>query len=96
MTKDERVNFYLMQDNGIKPAGSVLKSREEHTGANGANEEKTVYSASIIFKKDMKGNIIGILVPYTVVRNARRSGKGMLRYDWNSGTGEFVKEEEAR
>jgi hypothetical protein len=89
--KEERVNFYLMQDNGVKPAGSVLKGREEYAGTKGAQEEKTVYSASVIFKKDMKGNIIGILSPYTVVKNARRSGKGMVRYDWNSEREEFVK-----
>jgi len=92
-TKEERVNFYLMQDNGIKPAGSVLKGREEYAGTNGANKERTVYGASIIFKKDMKGNIIGILSPYTVVKNARRSGKGMVRYYWNSEKEEFMKEQ---
>jgi hypothetical protein len=82
-----------MQDNGIKPAGSVLKGREEYAGTNGANKERTVYGASIIFKKDMKGNIIGILSPYTVVKNARRSGKGMVRYYWNSEKEEFMKEQ---
>ena len=95
-TKEERVNFYLMQDNGIKPAGSVLKGREEYAGTNGAHEERTVYSASVIFKKDMLGNIIGILAPYTVVKNAKRSGKGMVRYDWNSEREEFVKEQALR
>ncbi len=94
--KEERVNFYLMQNNGIKPAGSVLKGREECAGTNGADEERTVYSASVIFKKDMKGNIIGILAPYTVAKNARRSGKGMVRYDWNSEREEFVKEQALR
>jgi hypothetical protein len=94
--KEERVNFYLMQNNGIKPAGSVLKGREEYAGTIGANEERTVYSASVIFKKDMKGNIIGILAPYTVSRNAGRSGKGMDRYDWNSEREEFVKERTPR
>jgi hypothetical protein len=90
--KEERVLFYLMQDNGIKPAGSVLKGREEYAGTSGAhNKEKTVYSASVIFKKDMKGNVIGILSPYTVLRNAERSGKGMVRYDWNGEREEFVK-----
>ncbi len=95
-TKEERVNFYLMQDNGIKPAGSVLKGREEYAGANGAGGERTVYSASVIFKKDMKGNIIGILSPYTVAKNARRCGRGMVRYDWSSEREEFTKEQTAR
>jgi hypothetical protein len=94
--KEERVNFYLMQDNGIKPAGSVLQRREEYAGTNGENEERTVYKASVIFKKDMKGSIIGILAPYTVSRNAVRSGKGMERYDWNSEREEFVKEQALR
>jgi hypothetical protein len=70
-----------------------LKGREEYAGTNGPNGEKTVFSASVIFKKGMKGNIIGILSPYTVAKNARRSGKGMVRYDWNSEREEFMKEQ---
>ncbi len=92
VAKEERVRFYLMQDNGIKPAGSVLKRREEYAGRSDAHAEKTVYSGSVVFKKDMLGNIIGILSPYTVVKDAKRSGKGMVRYDWNNERGEFVKE----
>ncbi len=94
--KEERINFYLLHHSGIKPAGSVLKVREEYAGTNGENEERTVYSASIIFKKDMRGNIIGILAPYTVVKNARRSEKGMVRYDWDNEREEFVKEQTLR
>ena len=89
--KEERVNFYLMQDNGVKPAGWVLKARDPYAGS-GADNEKTVYNAAVIFKKDMKGNIIGVLSPYTLATSGKRSGKGMVRYDWNSERKEFVKE----
>ena len=54
--RQEQVNFYSFYAGGVKRAGTVLKSREEYAG--GAGGEKTVYSAAVIFKKDMKGNIV--------------------------------------
>jgi hypothetical protein len=92
--KEERVDFYLMQDNGdaVKRAGWVLKARDPYILGGDADDGKTVYNASIIFKKDMKGNIIGVLSPYTLATNGKRSGKGMVRYDWNSERKEFMKE----
>lgn len=89
--KEERVNFYVFQDYEIKPAGSVLKSREERL-REGDSYVRSVYSGAVIFKKDMKGNIVGILSPYTVSRNDRRIEKGMVRYDWDGVRETFVKE----
>ncbi len=71
--KEEYVHFYVMQDRRIKPAGIVLKGREEND-AEGAQGVKTVYSAGVVFKKDMRGNIIGILSPYRVTRSQGREG----------------------
>jgi hypothetical protein len=89
--KQERVNFYLFQDNGIKFAGSVLKTREEHVPG-GAKGTKATYKGAIVFKKDMKGNIVGILSPYTVAREDGRVEKGMVRYAWDVDGETFVKE----
>ena len=89
--KEERVNFYVFQDNGIKPAGSVLKGREERL-REGTAVSRSVYSGTIVFKKDMKGNIIGILAPYTVTTDGRRTEKGMVRYAWDTEKETFVKE----
>ncbi|MGD0231092.1 MAG: hypothetical protein ABSC19_12160 [Syntrophorhabdales bacterium] len=86
---EEKVNFYVMRDDEIRQAGSVLKGREQPAGA---DEGKIVYTAGVIFKKDMRGNIIGILSPYTITKNSRRSDKGMVRYNWNGEREEFVKE----
>jgi len=92
LLKEERVNFYLFLDDDIKPAGSVLKGREERLGeGEGGVDEKSLYCGAIIFKKDMLGNIIGILSPYTVARNDKRIEKGMVRYDWDAARGTFVK-----
>jgi hypothetical protein len=88
--KEERVYFYLFQDDGVKPAGSVLKGREESVRSGEANPVKTVYRAGVVFKKDMKGNIVGILSPYTVEKNDRRTDKGMIRFNWDGERGEFV------
>jgi hypothetical protein len=88
LLKEERVNFYVFQDGGIKPAGSVLKSREERL----REGDSDVYSGAVIFKKDMKGNIIGILSPYTVTRDDRRIEKGMVRYVWDKEKETFVRE----
>jgi hypothetical protein len=89
--KQERVNFYLFQDNGIKFAGSVLKTREERLPG-GAKGTKAIYKGAIVFKKDMKGNIVGILSPYTVTREDGRVEKGMARYAWDVNDETFVKE----
>ena len=76
--REERIDFYVFDDNGIKPAGSVLKAREELQSGD-AGEVKSVYSATVVFRKDMKGNVVGILSPYTIMRNDGRMGKGMVR-----------------
>ncbi len=91
LLKEERVNFYIFEDSEIKPAGSVLKGREENLREGGRNV-RSVYSGTIVFKKDMKGNVIGILSPYTITRDSRRIEKGMVRYSWNSEKETFVKE----
>lgn len=90
--KEETVNFYVFEDNGIKPAGSVLKEREERLRDHDGKEVTSVYSASVILKKDMKGNIVGILSPFTVKRNDGRIAKGMVRYSWDGEKQAFVKE----
>ncbi len=104
LLKEENVRFYVMQERNIKPSGSVLKGREEM--AEGAEQVKTAYSAGVVFKKDMRGNIIGILSPYRVARSYGRSGRdvsadkgargeqsrGMVRYTWNAEREEFIKE----
>lgn len=91
--KEERINFYLFQDNGIEFAGSVLKAREERL-REGPKGAKSVYKGAVVFKKDMKGNIVGILSPYTVTNEGKRVGKGMVRYAWDADKGTFVKEQE--
>ena len=88
--RQEQVNFYSFYAGGAKPAGTVLKSREEYAG--GAGGEKTVYSAAVILKKDMKGNIVGILAPFTVTKGAERLEKGMIRYEWAPAALEFRKQ----
>ena len=90
--KEETINFYAFEDNGIKPAGSVLKEREERLRDNDGKEVTSVYSASVILKKDLKGNIVGILSPFTVKRNDRRVAKGMVRYSWDGEKQAFVRE----
>jgi hypothetical protein len=90
--KEERINFFLFDGMETKPAGSVLKTREEVISTRGSGDVQTVYTAGLVFKKDMKGNIIGILSPYTIKRNSVWSDKGMLRFDWDGGRGEFVRE----
>jgi hypothetical protein len=89
--REERINFYVFDDNGIRPAGSVLKAREERQSGD-SGVVKSVYSATVVFKKDMKGNVVGILSPYTITRNDRRTDRGMVRYGWDSGKEAFVKE----
>jgi hypothetical protein len=88
--KEETVNFYAFEDNGIKPA--VLKEREERLRDSDGKEVTSVYSASVVLKKDMKGNIVGILSPFTVKRNDGRVAKGMVRYSWDGENQAFVRE----
>jgi hypothetical protein len=90
--REERINFFLFEDRRIKPAGSVLKVREEtrHDPAN--VDVRTLYTAGLVFRKDMKGNIIGILSPYTIKRNGNLSDKGMFRFVWDGDRSEFVRE----
>jgi hypothetical protein len=90
--REEIVNFFLFNDGETKPAGSVLKSREEMVHNPDSGDLRTAYSAGLVFKKDMKGNIIGILSPYRIKRNNGWSDKGMLRFKWDGDRGEFVLE----
>ena len=87
--RQERVYFYVFHEAGIKRAGSVLKSLEEYAG--GAGGERSVFTAAVIFKKDMRGNIVGILSPYTVMKGGGLVDKGMIRYEWDGAKLEFVK-----
>jgi hypothetical protein len=88
---EERINFFLLDEQGAKPAGSVLKSRKEVVD-NGRGDITREYEADLVFKKDMKGNIVGILMPYTIKKNGSQSEKGMFRFSWDTATGEFVRE----
>ncbi|OPY68244.1 MAG: hypothetical protein A4E57_01887 [Syntrophorhabdaceae bacterium PtaU1.Bin034] len=90
--KEDRVYFYVINDNEVKPAGSALKRHEEYAVIDGKVVEKTVYNAGIVFKKDMKGNIIGILAPYTVKKDDIQTGKGLTRYNWSREREEFIRE----
>ncbi len=90
--KDERIQFYVFGEDGIKPAGSVLKDREELLSSGDGRQTRSVYNAAVVFKKDMKGNIIGILSPFTLKKDNERAGKGMVRYDWDDEKQAFVKE----
>jgi hypothetical protein len=90
--REERISFFLFDGMETKPAGSVVKTREEVTSTRDGGEVQTVYTAGLVFKKDMKGNIVGILSPYTIKRNSVRSDKGMHRFNWDGSKGEFVRE----
>jgi hypothetical protein len=90
--REEMISFFLFDGTETKPAGSVLKSREEVVSARDGGDVQTFYSAGLVFKKDMKGNIIGILSPYRIRRNSIWSDKGMLRFIWDGGRSEFVRE----
>lgn len=90
--KDDRVQFYVFGDDAVKPAGSVLKGREERLLDGDGKETTSVYNAAVVFKKDMKGNIIGILSPFTLEKDSKRTGKGMVRYSWDDEKQSFVKE----
>jgi hypothetical protein len=90
--KDERIQFYVFGEEGIKPAGSVLKGREERISSGDGRQTRSVYNAAVVFKKDMKGNIIGILSPFTFKKDDKRAAKGMVRYGWDDEKQAFVKE----
>lgn len=90
--REERIRFFLFDDESITAAGSVLKAQEESVHDPEKGDVRSVYDAGLVFKKDMRGNIVGILSPYTVKRNNRQSEKGMLRFFWSGERGEFVPE----
>jgi hypothetical protein len=51
------------------------------------------YNGGIVFKKDMKGNIIDILSTYSEKTDEGRVlHKGMLRFAWNSERKQFIQE----
>ena len=79
-----------MDEQGVKPAGSVLKRRDNLPG--GSLEVARTYEAALVLKKDMKGNITGILSPYVIKDNGKASMKGMFRFNWDPVRGEFVQE----
>lgn len=88
---EERIFFYYATDTRFKPAGSVLLKREEFDPSGTEGTIRTSYTGSAIFKKDMIGNIIGILSPYKLKKGGKEVEKGLLRYNWSSEKEEFVK-----
>ena len=88
--REEKIEFFLMDEQGVKPAGSVLKRRDNLPG--GSLEVARTYEAALVLKKDMKGNITGILSPYVIKDNGKASMKGMFRFNWDPVRGEFVQE----
>ncbi len=90
--REEKINFFLFDDREIRPAGSVLVSRDETPRNHDNDGVRTVYTAGLVFRKDMKGNIVGILAPFTVKTSNGRSDKGMLRFAWDGNRGAFVRE----
>jgi hypothetical protein len=90
--KDERIQFYVFGDDGIRPAGSVVTGREERLLDGEGKETRSAYNATVVFKKDMKGNIIGILAPFTLKKDDKPMGRGMVRYSWDDLKQAFVKE----
>ncbi len=93
--REERIKFFLFDEGGMRPAGSVLKTREEAIADGDRGQLRTTYGAGIVFRKDMKGNIIGILSPYTIKSSDGRSDRGMLRFSWDEDRAEFVPEKGA-
>jgi hypothetical protein len=90
---EEKIYFFLLdEDGGLKPAGFVVKKVEERITDESEHDVTTIYDAGIVFKKDFKGNITGILSPYTVKSSNGRTEKGMVRFLWDVKTKEFVKE----
>jgi hypothetical protein len=87
---EEKVDFFLFDEQNARPAGSVLKTRKSVTGE--SRKVTQVYEAAIVLKKDMKGNIIGILSPYAIKSDGKVSVRGMFRYGWDSDKGKFVRE----
>jgi hypothetical protein len=91
LLREERVRFYLFDDTGVNPAGSVVKAREERVPDTDKGYVTMTYSAGLVFKKDMKGNIVGILSPYTAKTSDGKNEKGMVRFAWDADRKEFVK-----
>lgn len=90
--KEERVNFYVLKDSMVRPAGSALKRRWNNDHDDETGDEETNYSAAVILKKDMKGNVVGILSPYRLKKNGKLAEKGLVRYNWDNEKEEFVRE----
>jgi hypothetical protein len=92
LVKQERIQFFVFDGGEVRQAGSVIKSRIEATKEQGKGDITVNYNAGIVFKKDMIGNIVGILSPFTEKFSDGRVGKGMIRFAWNPDRKIFVRE----
>jgi hypothetical protein len=89
----EEVHFFVFDGGEVRQAGQVVKSRTETVATPGKGDTTKTYHGGIVFKKDMKGNITGILSPYTEkTGEGRVVDRGMLRLAWNSAMKQFVRE----
>ena len=90
VVQEEKIEFFLLDEQDVLPAGSVLKAREDvPTASSGVIR---TYEAALVLKKDMIGNITGILSPYVIKDNGKTSRKGMFRFNWDAIKGAFVQE----
>jgi hypothetical protein len=92
LVRQERVQFFVFDGDEIREAGSIIKSRVETVTDRGKGDVTINYNAGIVFKKDMKGNIIGILSPFTKKTSNGGAEKGMIRFVWNPNQKIFVRE----
>jgi hypothetical protein len=88
--REEKIDFFLIDERDVRPAGSVMRAQEGT--ADDPHGARRVYEAALVFRKDMKGNITGILSPYVIKNDGKVSKKGMVRFNWDADKGEFVRE----
>ena len=83
-SSEERINYYLFHETGVKLVASVIRHREEYAHDDVDGDMKTIYDARITVQKDQKGNITQIKSHYTVRKNGELQQTGKLTYVWNN------------
>jgi hypothetical protein len=86
---EERIDYYLFQETGVKLVASVLRHREDYTHDDVDGDVTTIYESKITVHKDQRGNVSHIGSHYSLSTNGALQETGELTYSWDSEKREF-------
>ncbi|UCG60928.1 MAG: hypothetical protein JSV52_11440 [Candidatus Zixiibacteriota bacterium] len=86
---EEKINYYLIGEGGVRPVASVVKHKEDYYHNDVEGDTEVIYDAEITVVEDADGNALEIVSVYTIKENDELREEGTLRFIFNPYSGMF-------